>query len=384
MIVTAAHAVIEGEERSDVWIDIRDGLIHEIGDGAHSSAERKFSGTLIPGFVDIHCHGGGGFYFSNPNPDLIAIAIDTHRQAGTTTQYASLVTADLDQLKAQIESLIPFVRSGELAGIHLEGPYLSRAKCGAHAPELLRAPHLDEVQSLTKWGQGTIAMVTIAPELEGALESIAWLASQGIVAAIGHSDADADTARAAIDAGAKVVTHFTNAMAKMVGGQSMATEVLEDSDISLELINDGTHVPVDVIEVLKKNAMDRTILVTDAMSAAGGNDGKYLIGELDVEVKTLDSFNFENVSLIKIDVEGFELQVLLGGTKTIADSKPIIYLEADRPDKLSSIAKKLEALGYTYTPHHPPLFNPDNFFKNTRNIWERHIVSYNWECRPAS
>jgi N-acetylglucosamine-6-phosphate deacetylase len=74
-------------------------------------------------------------------------------------------------------------------------------------------------------------------------------------------------------------------MAKMVGGQSMATEVLEDSDISLELINDGTHVPVDVIEVLKKNAMDRTILVTDAMSAAGGNDGKYLIGELEVEVK---------------------------------------------------------------------------------------------------
>ena len=187
--------------------------------------------------------------------------------------------------EAQIEALIPFVRRGELAGIHLEGPYLSHAKCGAHAPELLRAPHLDEVKSLIEWGQGTIAMVTIAPELEGALDSIAWLASQGIIAAIGHSDADADTARAAIDAGAKVVTHFTNAMAQMVGGQSMATEVLDDSDISLELINDGTHVPIDVIEVLKKKALDRTILVTDAMSAAGGNDGKYLIGNLEVEVK---------------------------------------------------------------------------------------------------
>jgi N-acetylglucosamine-6-phosphate deacetylase len=128
-------------------------------------------------------------------------------------------------------------------------------------------------------------MVTIAPELEGALDSIAWLASQGIVAAIGHSDADADTARAAIDAGAQVVTHFTNAMAKMVGGQSMATEVLEDSEISLELINDGTHVPVNVIEILKNSALGRTILVTDAMSAAGGDDGKYLIGDLAVEVK---------------------------------------------------------------------------------------------------
>jgi N-acetylglucosamine-6-phosphate deacetylase len=285
MIISAARAIIEGEDRSDIWLDIRDGLIHEIGDGTHPSAERKFPGTLIPGFVDIHCHGGGGYYFSNLNSDLISIAIETHRQAGTTTQYASLVTADLDQLKAQIEALIPFVRSGDLAGIHLEGPYLSHAKCGAHAPELLRAPQLAEVQSLIEWGQGTIAMVTIAPELEGALESIAWLASQGIIAAIGHSDADADTARAAMDAGARVVTHFTNAMAKMVGGQSMATEVLDDSDISLELINDGTHVPVDVIEALKKNALDRTILVTDAMSAAGGNDGKYLIGNLEVEVK---------------------------------------------------------------------------------------------------
>ena len=285
MIITAAHAVIDGKDRSEIWIDIREGLIHELGDGPHPSAERKFTGTLIPGFVDIHCHGGGGYYFSNLNPDQITGAIDIHRRAGTTTQYASLVTADLDQLKAQIEALIPFVRSGDLAGIHLEGPYLSHAKCGAHAPELLRAPHLSEIKSLIEWGQGTIAMVTIAPELEGALESISWLASQGIVAAIGHSDADADTARAAIDAGAKVVTHFTNAMAKMVGGQSMATEVLEDSEISLELINDGTHVPIDVIEVLKKSALERTILVTDAMSAAGSIDGKYLIGDLEVEVK---------------------------------------------------------------------------------------------------
>jgi len=285
MIITAARAVIEDQERRDIWLDIRDGLIHEIGDGPHPSAERKFPGTLIPGFVDIHCHGGGGYYFSNLNADQIRIAIDIHRKAGTTTQYASLVTADLEQLKAQIEALIPFVQSGDLAGLHLEGPYLSRAKCGAHAPEFLRAPHLEEIKTVIGWGQGSIAMVTIAPELEGALESIAWLASQGIIAAIGHTDADADTARAAIDAGAQVVTHFTNAMAKMVGGQSMATEVLEDSEISLELINDGTHVPVNVIEILKNSALGRTILVTDAMSAAGGDDGKYLIGDLAVEVK---------------------------------------------------------------------------------------------------
>jgi N-acetylglucosamine-6-phosphate deacetylase len=175
MIITAARAVIEGQERSDVWLDIREGLIHEIGDGVHPDAQRKFSGILIPGFIDIHCHGGGGYYFSNLNPDLISIAIQTHRQAGTTTLFASLVTADLDQLKSQIEALIPFVQRGDLAGVHLEGPYLSHAKCGAHDPALLRAPRLDEIKSLIQLGQGTIAMVTIAPELEGALESIGFL-----------------------------------------------------------------------------------------------------------------------------------------------------------------------------------------------------------------
>lgn len=285
MIISAPRAVIDGQLSGQIWLEVRDGLIHQIGRGTHPSAETEFSGTLIPGFIDIHCHGGGGYYFSNQNPGHIESAIEVHRKAGTTTQFASLVTADLGELRKQITALIPFVKSGDIAGIHLEGPYLSRAKCGAHAPEYLRTPFLDEVKSLIEWGQGSISMVTIAPELEGALESISWLASQKIVAAIGHSDADAETARAAIDAGAQVVTHFTNAMAKINGGQSMATEVLDDADVSLELINDGTHVPAEVIEVLKKKALNRTILITDAMSAAGSVDGKYFIGDLEVEVK---------------------------------------------------------------------------------------------------
>jgi FkbM family methyltransferase len=117
-----------------------------------------------------------------------------------------------------------------------------------------------------------------------------------------------------------------------------------------------------------------------------GNYGGVSIGSgigLDVEIKTLDSFNFENISLIKIDVEGFEEQVLLGGKQTIAKFKPIIYLEADRFDRLPSLAKTLEKMGYTYTSHNPPLFNPDNYFKNTRNIWGKNFVSANWECRPS-
>ncbi len=285
MIIAAQSAVIDGQMRTNIWIEIQDGLITAIGDGENPNSQQKYSQTLIPGFVDIHCHGGGGYYFADPVAINVEKVIRTHRLAGTTSQIASLVTTDLTTLTQQIKRLIPFVKSGDLAGIHLEGPYLSHAKCGAHDPALLRAPALDEIKALIATGEGTIRMITIAPELDGAMESIEWLVSQGVIAAIGHSDADAETARAAIDAGAQVVTHFTNAMAKMVGGQSMATEVLEGSDIALELINDGTHVPADVIATMMKKAHDRTILITDAMSAAGGGDGKYAIGELDVEVK---------------------------------------------------------------------------------------------------
>jgi N-acetylglucosamine-6-phosphate deacetylase len=285
VIISANSAVIDGELRSNIWLEIQDGLITAIGDGEKVNSQRQYSQTLIPGFVDIHCHGGGGYYFADPSAVNVEKVIRTHRLAGTTSQIASLVTTDLTTLTQQIKRLIPFVKSGDLAGIHLEGPYLSHAKCGAHDPALLRTPVLDEVKALVAAGEGTIRMITIAPELEGAIESIQWLASQGVIAAIGHSDADAETARAAIDAGAQVVTHFTNAMAKMVGGQSMATEVLEDEEIALELINDGIHVPTDVIISMMKRAHDRIILITDAMSAAGGNDGKYVIGELEVEVK---------------------------------------------------------------------------------------------------
>jgi N-acetylglucosamine-6-phosphate deacetylase len=285
MIISAQRAVIAGQICENVEITVDQGIITAIDCGSTSDLKRDYPGVLIPGFVDIHSHGGGGFYFSDTNPSNVKHAIQTHRNAGTTSQIASLVTAELPSLKNQITSLIPLVDSGALAGIHLEGPYLSAVKCGAHDPHLLRAPALDEVKSLIETGQGSIRMVTIAPELEGAIESIEWLSSQEIVAAIGHSDADATTTRRAIDAGAQVVTHFSNAMSKNLSEESMATHVLNDSTIALELINDGVHVPSDVIKTVIEKALQRTILITDAMSAAGSKDGMYSIGGLNVEVK---------------------------------------------------------------------------------------------------
>ena len=235
--------------------------------------------------IDIHCHGGGGFYFSDPNIENIQIAIDAHKSSGTSQLLTSLVTDTIDNLKNQITRLIPFYERGDIAGIHLEGPYLSHNRCGAHEPALLRLPDLNEVKSLLDIGSGAIAMVTIAPELPGALEVIEYLERNGIIAAIGHTDGDANDAAAAIDAGASVVTHFTNAMSKLRDGKnSFAQRVFDDSRIALELIVDGVHVPfAEVLEIFEK-APGRIILISDAMSAAGKPDGDYKIGPLDVEV----------------------------------------------------------------------------------------------------
>lgn len=285
MIITAKHAVIDGEVRESVALAIENRIITSIDCDKSIDSSHQYPGTLIPGFVDIHSHGGGGFYFSDSDPEHVELAIARHRQGGTTSQIASLVTADIPTLKNQISSLLPFIDSGALAGIHLEGPYLSALKCGAHDPGLLRMPTLDEVKSLIEVGQGAISMVTIAPELDGAIEAIKWLTSKGVIAAIGHSDANAEITQKAIEAGAQVVTHFTNAMSKDLSGESMATFALNNSSIALELINDEVHVSEDVIKTIIDNALQRTILITDAMSAAGALDGMYSIGGLDVEVK---------------------------------------------------------------------------------------------------
>lgn len=238
------------------------------------------------GFTDIHCHGGGGFYFSDSKVENILKAIDAHRATGTANIVASLVTADMTAVKEQIKRLIPFYQSGEIAGIHLEGPYLSHRRCGAHKPSLLREPKIEEIKELIEIGEGSVVMFTIAPELPGALTAISYMAENHVIAAIGHSDGTYEDAKAGMDAGATLVTHFTNAMSKLRDGDhTFATAVLADPRVQLELIVDGHHVPLDEVKRIFEMAADRIILVTDAMSAAGCPDGDYLIGDLDVEVK---------------------------------------------------------------------------------------------------
>lgn len=277
MIISAPAGITPVGRVADIWLRIEGGIIREIGTDSKTEADLKLSGTLIPAFVDIHCHGGGGKYFSEDASTARAV----HRKNGTQFQFASLVTASLDDLISQISLLKD---NPEISGIHLEGPYLSPLFKGAHAEKFLRTPSLDEIKRLLEAGEGAIRMVTIAPELDGAISAIEFLVDNNVIVAIGHSAATADQAQIAIDAGASVVTHLNNAMTKIGKSDSLLQAAL-DSDIQLELIHDGMHVDEETMKSFYEIVSNRIVAVTDAMSAAGCGDGSYSIGDLDVDVR---------------------------------------------------------------------------------------------------
>jgi N-acetylglucosamine-6-phosphate deacetylase len=284
VIIQAKQAVVDGSLVSDLWIEVSNGIITSVNSGSHEKPDKLVDGVLIPGFIDIHCHGGGGHYFSAVSPDAIAVAIDAHKKTGTTSLVASLVTENIADLKAQIQRLVPFYTRGEIVGIHLEGPFLSHARCGAHEPSLLIDPTVPLLQELIEVGQGSIKMVTIAPELQGAQEAIKYLASVGVFAAIGHTEGTFQDASLATNNGASIITHFLNAMNKEDTEGSIANFVLSDPRLGVELIVDGHHLAFSKVEEIFASIGSRVLLVSDAMSAAGNGDGEYTIGALPVEV----------------------------------------------------------------------------------------------------
>ena len=285
MIIQASSAVVDGQLRGTTWIEVSENLIRSINSGAHPAPDQIIDGTVIPGFVDIHCHGGGGKYFSALTPGEIHSVIETHRGHGTTSLFASLVTEPIDVLTTQIQRLKPFVESGQIAGIHLEGPYLSHARCGAHDPALLVHPELSEIKELLAVADGALSMITIAPELPGAIAAITHLTAAGVTVALGHTDGDFGNAAAGTNAGATVITHFMNAMDKGLNDSSFASFVIADERLTVELILDGHHVPYRTAKEIYAAIGNRLIFVTDAMAAAGATDGNYTIGKMPVIVK---------------------------------------------------------------------------------------------------
>lgn len=284
VIIQATSAVVDSRMAGQTWIEVSENLIRSVNTGVHPAPDQIIDGTLIPGFVDIHCHGGGGKYFSALTPGEIHSVIETHRGHGTTTLIASLVSEPVEVLKAQIQRLKPFVESGQISGIHLEGPYLSHARCGAHDPDLLINPDLSEIKELLQLANGAITMITIAPELPGAIEAITHLTAAGVTVALGHTAGGFKDAAAGTNAGASVITHFMNAMDKGLNENSFASFVIADERLTVELILDGHHVPFKTAQEIYAAVGNRLIFVTDAMAAAGATDGRYTIGKLPVMV----------------------------------------------------------------------------------------------------
>ncbi|MFG2307481.1 N-acetylglucosamine-6-phosphate deacetylase [Streptomyces sp. NPDC048566] len=241
---------------------------------------------LVPGFVDIHNHGGGGASFTSGSVEDVLRGIHTHRLHGTTTLVASTVTGDMDGLAQRAGMLSELAEQGDLAGIHFEGPFISPCRKGAHSEALLRDPDPADVRKLVDAARGHAAMVTLATELPGGLDSVRLLAEHGVIAAIGHTDATYEQTQQAIDAGATVATHLFNAMPPL-GHRAPGpiAALLEDERVTVELINDGTHLHPASLELAFHHAgAGRVALITDAMDAAGFGDGRYMLGPLEVEV----------------------------------------------------------------------------------------------------
>jgi len=241
---------------------------------------------IVPGFVDLHNHGGGGASFTSGTTEDVLRGIHTHRLHGTTTVVASTVTGDMHGLAERAGMLSELAEQGDIAGIHFEGPFISPCRKGAHSEELLRDPDPADVRKLLDAARGRASMVTLAPELPGGLDSVRLLAEHGVIAAIGHTDATYEQTKAAIDAGATVATHLFNAMPGL-GHRAPGpiAALLEDERITVELINDGTHLHPASLELAFHHAgSGRVAFITDAMDAAGFGDGRYMLGPLEVEV----------------------------------------------------------------------------------------------------
>ncbi|MBK1784758.1 N-acetylglucosamine-6-phosphate deacetylase [Prauserella sp. ASG 168] len=325
------------------WLSVSGGLIADLGTGNPPEGDHvDLRGALVvPGFVDLHCHGGGGSSFSTTDPGEAAKAVAAHRRHGTTTMLASLVSDPFAVLSNQLAALSDLVADGELAGVHLEGPFIAQTRCGAHDPDALREPDSSAVDALLDAGRGTVRMVTLAPELTGGIKAVRQLAESGVVAAIGHTDGTEEQIRPAIDAGATVATHLFNGMRPLHHREPGPIGVLlDDERVTVELICDLVHVHPTVVRLAARHAgPDRTVLVTDAMSATDAADGTYTLGRLAVDVRDGVATLAGNGALAgsTLTMDAAFRNLVHGAGLSISDA---VRATASRPAELLGIAEQ--------------------------------------------
>ena len=288
-LVTGGRLLDERGPVEGGWVLLDGDAIAASGSGDPPDADERVDlprADLVPGFVDLHAHGGGGHSFDD-GPDAVRAALAVHRAAGTTRSVVSLVAAPVAELEGSLAGIADLAAADPtVLGAHLEGPFLAPARRGAHDARHLRAPTRADVDRLLAAARGTLRQVTVAPELPGALDAVRAFAAAGVTVAVGHTEADAALTAAAFDAGARLLTHALNAMPGLHHREpGPVGAALADHRVTLELVLDGVHVHPVVAALLMSGAPGRVALVTDAMAAAGGADGEHRLGALGVTVR---------------------------------------------------------------------------------------------------
>ena len=285
--LTARRLILPTGTLDHPRIEIADGLIESI----HSGDPTGEDTTLTPAFLDIHTHGAAGHDVMEGTPDALAAVSRFLATKGVGRFLPTTVTAPIDTTLKSLEGIAnaieaPHHEGATPIGIHLEGPFISHAKRGVHPPADILPPDIALFDRFQQAARGHIRLITIAPEIPGALDLIAHAARQGVRVSLGHSNATAAETQPAIAAGATSATHTYNAMRPLDHRDpGILGTVLDDDRLFAELICDGIHVAPEMVRLwLKAKGPDRTILVTDSMSATGMPDGTYMLGSFEVTV----------------------------------------------------------------------------------------------------
>ncbi|HZD49230.1 MAG TPA: N-acetylglucosamine-6-phosphate deacetylase [Silvibacterium sp.] len=294
-VITADRLITPDQSITNPIVVVEDGIIALMESRANmeeSTGQRlDFLGcTLMPAFFDVHIHGSAGCDVMEGTPQAFATIGNFLARHGVGAFLATTVTAPIDVTLRSLEGMSAQIAANTEGatplGIHIEGPFLSPHKKGAHPEHLLQTPSIELFDRMWQAAEGKIRLMTIAPELPDAEEVIRHATSLGVRVSLGHSNADTASARAGIRAGAVSATHTFNAMRQFDHRDpGLLGEVLSNDDLFAELICDGLHVHPDAVRIYwKSKGPDRAMLITDAMSAAGMPDGTYKLGELDVRV----------------------------------------------------------------------------------------------------
>ena len=298
ILLHATRAITPVTEILDAGILIRDGVIEAVGsrqDMRLPSGATEISAsdqTVVPGFIDVHIHGAGGYDVMEGTEQAMATVAATLARHGTTSFLATTVTASPDDTCHAVEGIARYISGqfgalqpkAEVLGVHYEGPFLSKVRRGVHPAEWIQLPSADLLQRFLLAAAGNARILTIAPELLGAVPCMKAARDAGVVVAMGHTDATYEQARAGIAHGAHHAVHVYNAMRPFSHRDSgVIGAVLTSSEVTAELIADGVHVEEAAMRILlQAKGAGGVILISDGLSATGMPDGKYMLGKLEV------------------------------------------------------------------------------------------------------